>query len=203
MLLTFLKLAIVAALGVVVVSGVTFGQPWLAVVGVLGLVPLAALEIRTLAGEARRARRPAGRAREPFTADDFPFPDPVPGGTRHTGGYTGYGDPPADDREVSFAVVVPRASATPHDLEEIGLRLRAWGAATRIIGLDALLAGHRPATPTEELLVPSPPPTDPVALVFVPGRAADEKLGASLAAALDGAAVGMVVSPAYYSMMNR
>ena len=155
-----------------------------------------------LAGEARAARRPGGRTWEPFTEDDFPFPDPVPGGTRHTGGYAGYGGPRADDREVRFAVVVPRASATPHDLEEIGLRLRAGrGDPDHRAGRPPGRATARHADGAVAGAVPAP--TDPVALVFVAGRAADERLGASLVAALDGAAVGMIVSPDYYSMMNR
>ena len=200
-----LKVATVGVLGGVALVSASAGLGWVAAPALAGVLAVAAVEVRALARQARADRRecPAGDTGGPFTPDDFPFPDPVPGGANHTGGYAGWGARRQAEGEAAFAVVAPRAGATPQELEDVGLRLPAWGAATRVLGLDELLAGRPPATPAHLLLLPSPPWTEPVALVYVEAGAADERLGRALAAALDGAAIALVVSPAYYSMMNR
>ena len=205
MTLFALKVGAVAVLGGLALVAVGAGLGWVAAPALAGVLAVAAGEVRALGREARadRSRAPAGDTGGPFTPDDFPCPDPVPGGTNHTGGYAGWLTHRPAGGEVAFAVVAPRAGAAPQELEDIGLRLRAWGPATRVLGLDALLAGRRPETPAELFLLPSPPLTEPVALVYVWAGAADERLGRDLAAALDGAAVALVVSPAYYSMINR
>jgi hypothetical protein len=143
----------------------------------------------------------------PFTPEDFPCPDPNPGGTRHNGAYSGWLDPAPAGDEVAFAVVVPKGSSGESELRTIGERLQRWQSAhdfvRRIIGLDRLVRGEFPETPAELFWLPIPPLTERVALVYVAPAANSEQTGASLKRALDGLSVAMVVSPAYYSQINR
>jgi hypothetical protein len=143
----------------------------------------------------------------PYTPEDFPCPDPTPGGTRHNGAYRGWFDPAHGGEEVAFAVVVPKGSSGESELKTIGEELQRWQSShdfvQRIIGLDQLLRGKFPETPADLFWLPIPPFTEKVALVYVAPAANDERTGASLNQALDGLSVAMVVSPAYYSQINR
>jgi hypothetical protein len=155
----------------------------------------------------KRKPRVAKPADGPYTPEDFPCPDPTPGGTRHTGGYSGWLDPAPTHDEVAFAVVVPEQSSDQLQLQAIGEQLQRWqsvnGFVRRIIGLDQLLQGEFPETPAELFGLPIPPFTEKVALVYVAPAANGQQTGASLSRALDGLSVAMVVSPAYYSQINR
>src|SRR5262245_8433763 len=107
----------------------------------------------------------------PFTPEDFPCPDPTPGGTRHHGAYSGWLDPAPEGDEVAFAVVVPNGSSDESELKAIGERLRRWHSANdfvrRIIGVERLLRGEFPETPAHLFGLPIPPLTERVALVYV------------------------------------
>jgi hypothetical protein len=142
-----------------------------------------------------------------YTPEDFPCPDPAPGGTRHSGGYRGLLDPAPQGDEIAFAVVVPKGSSSEPELKAIGEQLQRWQSAhdfvRRIIGIDHLLRGEFPETPADWFWLPIPPLTERVALVYVAPAANDERTGARLIQALDGLSVAMVVSPAYYSQINR
>jgi hypothetical protein len=109
--------------------------------------------------------------------------------------------------EVAFAVVVPKGSSDASELRTIGERLRLWQTANdfvrRIIGIDQLLRGEFPETPADLFWLPTPPPTEMVALVYVAPAANNQQTVASLNFAIDGSSVAMVVSPAYYSQINR
>jgi hypothetical protein len=155
----------------------------------------------------KRKPKPARPADGPFTPEDFPCPDPTPGGTRHNGAYSGWFDHAPVGDEVAFAVVVPKGSSGESELKAIGEQLQGWQSAhdfaRRIIGIDQLLRGEFPETPAELFWLPVPPFTERVALVYVAPAANSEQTGASLNQALDGLSVAMVVSPAYYSQVNR
>ena len=131
----------------------------------------------------------------PYTEDDFPFPDSVPG--RAAQGPT--------DGPVPFAVVSP-GEACEGDLREIGRRLKAWQDADsrvlEIIGLEQLLAGQFPETPAWYLMLSTPPETERVALVLVSWEAATEATTDELTVRLRGCPVGMIVSPDYYRAIN-
>lgn len=154
----------------------------------------------------RRKPRPSA-ADGPYTPEDFPCPDPTPGGRRHCGAYSGWLDPAPAGGEVAFAVVVPKGSSGEAELRAIGEHLQRWqsahGFVRRIIGLDQLLRGEFPETPADLFWLPSPPPTERVALVYVDPAANDERTNVSLSRALAGLPVAMVVSPAYYAQINR
>ncbi len=143
----------------------------------------------------------------PYTPEDFPCPDPTPGGTRHGGAYSGGLDPAPLSDEIDFAVVVPKWSSGEAELKAIGEQLRRWQSAhdfvRRIIGIDQLLRGEFPETPADLFLLPIPPFTERVALVYVAPAANSEQTAANLNQALDGLSVAMVVSPAYYSQISR
>ncbi len=161
-----------------------------------------------LIGQAgRRPPEPDDRPRAVYTPEDFPCPDPAPGGTRHTGAYSGWLDPAPNGDEIAFAVVIPHRAAGPVELTALGERLREWQAAhdfvRRVTGLEHLLRGETPQTPAWDLWLSSPPDFEPVALVYVAPAASTEQTGAALAEALAGAAVGAVTSPAYYTQINR
>jgi hypothetical protein len=141
-----------------------------------------------------------------YTAEDFPCPDPTPGGKQHNGAYSGWLDPAPEGDEIAFAVVVPKGSSSEAELKAIGEQLQHWKSAKdfvrRIIGIEQLLRGDFPETPADLFWLPIPPLTEKVALVY-PTRAANcEQTGASLSQALGGLSVAMVVSPAYYSQIN-
>jgi hypothetical protein len=148
------------------------------------------------AGESGRPGPPEG----PYTPEDFPCPDPMPGRGR-------YHDPAQEGYEVPFAVVVPRATATAQELRVIGLRLQAWRAehpsARRILGLEPLLEGRSPETPAHLLGLPSPPWVEPVALVYVDCSVATAQTGEDLCRGLECSGVAMIVSPEYYTHTHR
>jgi hypothetical protein len=108
---------------------------------------------------------------------------------------------------VPFAVIAPGRRAAEEELREIGRRLKEWQEAdprvTKIIGLEQLLAGQSPETPAWHFMLPMPPDTEQVALVFVAGEAAIESTTKELEARLRGCPIGMLVSPDYYSAINR
>src|SRR5215208_1380668 len=56
----------------------------------------------------KRKPEPATPADGPYTPEDFPCPDPTPGGARHNGAYSGWLDPTPVGVEIAFAVVVPK-----------------------------------------------------------------------------------------------
>jgi hypothetical protein len=149
------------------------------------------------------ARDPAG----PYTAEDFPCPDPTPGGKQHNAAYSGWLDPAPEGDEIAFAVVVPKGSSGEAELKAIGEQLQQWKSANDfvrdILGIEQLLRGEFPETPAYLFWLPIPPATEKVALVYVTLSANTEQTGASLSQALDGLSVAMVVSPAYYSQINR
>lgn len=155
----------------------------------------------------RRPAEPVDRPREEYTPEDFPCPDPTPGGTRHTGAYSVWLDPAPVGDEVAFAVVIPHRTAGLAELTALGERLRGWQEAhdfvRRVTGLDQLLRGECPETPAWDLWLSSPPDNEPVALVYVPPAASTEQTGNGLVEALTGTAVGAVMSPAYYTQINR
>jgi hypothetical protein len=155
----------------------------------------------------KRRLKPTEPVVGPFTPEDFPCPDPRPGGKHHTGAYSGWLDPVATNDEIEFAVVIPRGSSDAEELKAIGEQLQVWqagnGIVRRILGLDQLLEGHFPETPGYLFGLPMPPMTERVALVYVVPSANNEQTGASLNQALEGLSVAAVVSPAYYSQINR
>lgn len=155
----------------------------------------------------KREPKPDGPDDGPYKPEDFPCPDPTPGGKRHHGTYSGWLDPAPEGDEIAFAVVAPKGSSCESELKAIGEQLRRWQAAhdfvRRIIGLDQLLRGEFPETPAYLLYLPIPPDAERVALVHVVPAASNEQTAASLNQALKGLSVAMVVSPAYYSQINR
>jgi hypothetical protein len=142
-----------------------------------------------------------------YTPEHFPCPDPNPGGKQHWGAYDAWLDPKPKGDEIAFAVVVPKGSSDESELRAIGVQLLCWQSAhdfvRRIIGLDQLVRGEFPETPADLLWLSSPPFTERVALVYVAPAANDEDTGASLNQALDGLSIATVLSPAYYTLINR
>lgn len=142
-----------------------------------------------------------------YTEDDFPSPDPIPGGTNHTGEYSGLWEPMASDAEMTFAVVIPSHSCDAHALMTIGERLKAWQSSNnfvrRIEGISQLLDGAFPETPAHHLWLSTPPLTERVALIWVAPSANNLESGNSLKRALEGMPIAAILSPAYYTMMMR
>jgi hypothetical protein len=65
----------------------------------------------------------------PFRPEDFPCPDPTPGGKHHNGDYSGWLDPVLANDEIAFAVVVPKGSSDsgrifPRETDTLGNRRR-------------------------------------------------------------------------------
>jgi hypothetical protein len=131
----------------------------------------------------------------------------MPGRKRHWAGYDGWLDPTPENDEVAFAVVVPKGISSEQELKAIGQRLQVWKSENdfvrRILGLELLLEGRFPETPAHLFWLPMPPWVEKVALVYVPLGADTEQTAEGLNRALDGLSVAMVVSPAYYSQINR
>ncbi len=208
--MTFLyfKLAIVGIFGGCAMIAGGHEMYWQGAVAILVGVGALCLGIRNLRDSdpitpEAVARDPAG----PYTAEDFPCPDPTPGGKQHNGAYSGWLDPAPAGDEVAFAVVVPKESSGESELKAIGEQLQDWQSAhdlvRRILGIEQLVRGEFPETPADLFWLPIPPFTEKVALVYVAPAANSEQTGASLSQALDGLSVAMVVSPAYYSHINR
>jgi len=155
-------------------------------------------EVYTAYGDhARAAALSAERNRLlAYTAADFPCPESVPGRAAQ-GSAAG---------PVPFAVISP-GKADEAGLREIGRRLKAWQEEDRrvadIIGLEQLLAGRPPETPAWHFMLPMPPDTEQVALVFVAREAATEVTTRELEARLQGCSIGMLVSPEHYSAISR
>ena len=151
----------------------------------------------------KEGRPPAGQ----ITANDFPCPDPMPGRKRHWAGYTGFLDPIPENDEIAFAVIVPKGESNEEELRGIGQRLQAWRSTNnfvrKIVGLELLLQGKFPETPAHLFWLPMPPFVANVALVYVALQADTEHTAQELDRLMKGLSVAMVVSPAYYSQINR
>jgi hypothetical protein len=148
-------------------------------------------------------RSPAG----PYTAEHFPCPDPMPGRKRHWAGYSGSLDPAPENDEIAFAVVVPKGESSEEELRRIGQRLQEWRSKNnfvrKILGLELLLEGKFPETPAFLFWLPIPPCVENVATVYVALQADNEHTAQELNKVMDGLSLAMVVSPAYYSQINR
>lgn len=123
--MTFLyfKLAVAGILGGGIMIATGLDPHWHGGVAILVGVGALCLGIRDLRTSPTTkpevtvaTRDPSG----PFTPEDFPCPDPTPGGVRHNGAYSGWLDPAPVGDEVAVAVVVPKGSADGPELKAIG-----------------------------------------------------------------------------------
>lgn len=114
--------------------------------------------------------------------------------------------------EVPFAVIWPTASAGEQPLRELGEQLRQWaarnGGVKRILGLERLLEGRRPAVSAFLLMIPFCPQEpesciERVALVVVKCNANTAELAESLCQLVERSGVAKVTSWEQYSYMTR
>lgn len=161
---------------------------------------------RSIAGEDAEPKTKSERD-GPYTPEDFPGPDPVPGRKQHIGDYSGWLDPVPLNDEIAFAVLAPCHSATEEDLRAIGYQLQVWQTENSfvrtIVGLEQLLEGKLPETPAEIFMLSIPPLVEYVALVHVSPEADTEETSKNLEMELVGLPIAMIVSPAYYIQINR
>jgi len=143
----------------------------------------------------------------PFTPEDFPGPDPMPGRKQHIGDYSGWLDPSPANGEIAFAVLAPHGSSTEEDLRAIGYQLQVWQSENtfvrRLIGLEQMLEGKLPETPAQTLMLSMPPMIEYVALIYVSPEADTEETAQNLGMELVGLPIAMIVSPAFYIQINR
>jgi hypothetical protein len=116
-----------------------------------------------------------------------------------------------DEQLEQLAVIGPRGDTAEGDLKSLGQALKQWkethGYARHICGLDDLLVGRWPQTPSLYLMVPFNEDElyDPVALVYIARGTNREEAFESLSRAIDEhrGRLAYCCDTATYSYLNR